>query len=156
WPFVPRPAVLPPRPPVPRPTRFARLFAPGAGFRSWSFMVRLDLFHLGEVRHLCEHAADLGAVRERVRLADAAETEGAEGAALVGLRPDGRAGLRDLQHHLTSVYSTGPRSLSLYASSRPFGTNSSADRPRSRATSSGRFRLCRPWMVARATLMWLA
>src|SRR6056297_142220 len=39
WPLLPRPAVLPPLPPVPRPTRFAFFLAPGAGVRSWTCMV---------------------------------------------------------------------------------------------------------------------
>src|SRR5262245_9314945 len=99
---------------------------------------------------------DLRPVGQGVRLADAAEAQGAQRPPLLRLRPDGRPRLRhpQLRHaYLTSVYSTGPRWVSLYASSRPLGTNSSADRPRRRATWSGRFSALSPAIVARATLM---
>ena len=39
WPLVPRPAVLPPLPPMPRPTRLRDLVEPGAGARSWTRMI---------------------------------------------------------------------------------------------------------------------
>ena len=37
WPLLPRPAVLPPLPPMPRATRRLARCDPGAGFRSWTF-----------------------------------------------------------------------------------------------------------------------
>ena len=73
--------------------------------------------------HAGHHASDLGAIGKGVRLADAAEAEGAERAALLGLRADGRTGLGDGDrafvrlargHHATSsgTWGCGPRSLS--------------------------------------------
>src|SRR4051812_22311627 len=121
WPLVPRPAVLPRRPAVPRPTRMPLAFEPGAGFRSWTF-ISSDLFHLHEVRDLRDHAPDLGAVGQRVRLADAAEAEGPQRSPLLRLGADAGSRLRDLElrhRYLTSVYSTGPRCDSRYDSSRP-------------------------------------
>ena len=112
--------------------------------------------------HAGHHASDLGAIGKGVRLADAAEAEGAERAALLGLRADGRAGLgdgdraslapsRDLFRHV------GLRAALALAGRRracPWARSSSASRPRRRATSSGRLSDLRPLIVARATLMW--
>src|SRR5581483_5749008 len=86
-PFVPRPAVLPRRPAVPRPTRMPRRFEPAAGFRSWSF-IDSDLFHLHQVRHLRQLAADLRTIGQRVRLADPAQPERAQRAPLLRLGAD--------------------------------------------------------------------
>src|SRR5690554_5189698 len=89
WPLVPRPAVLPPLPAMPRPTRFLRLFEPGVGCRSWILMVMgLLLLHRDEVRHAGQHPSDLGAIGKGVGLADATEAQGAQGAALLGLGAD--------------------------------------------------------------------
>src|SRR4051812_1278268 len=96
WPLVPRPAVLPPLPPMPRPTRRFGLVDPGAGCRSWTFMSS-DFLGGDEVRDPGDHPPDLGTVGQRVRLADPAEAEGAQRAAGGRLRPDGRADLGDLQ-----------------------------------------------------------
>src|SRR5436190_21747664 len=120
-----------------------------------------DFFHRDEMRDSGDHPADLGTVGQGVGLADAAETEGAQRPPRLGLGADATPDLGDLElaHEAASSTSAAPwppRCDSLYALSRPFGTNSSASRPRSFATSSGRFRLRRPSMVARATLMWLA
>src|SRR5690606_24861583 len=41
WPLVPRPAVLPPLPPMPRPTRLRRRLAPSLGWRSWILYMEL-------------------------------------------------------------------------------------------------------------------
>src|SRR5918994_316710 len=71
WPLVPRPAVLPPLPPMPRPTRLRLFLEPGAGVRSWILIVIALLRLLGrrsvgldrdQVGDPGDHAADLGAV----------------------------------------------------------------------------------------------
>src|SRR5687767_6533809 len=73
WPLVPRPAVLPPLPAMPRPTRRFRVLEPGAGLRSWIFMsLLLDPDQVGDAG---DHPADLRPVREGVGLADAAEAQ---------------------------------------------------------------------------------
>src|ERR1041385_3273678 len=95
WPLVPRPAVLPPLPAMPRPTRRRGVFAPGAGCRSWTFIS--DLFDGDEVRHPGDHAADLRAVGQLDGVVDAAQAEGAHGAALLGLRSDRGLDLGDAQ-----------------------------------------------------------
>ena len=41
------------------------------------------------MRHACEHPTDLGAVGEHIGAPDAAETEGAQGAAVLGLGAGG-------------------------------------------------------------------
>src|SRR5687768_17262303 len=106
WPLVPRPAVLPPLPPMPRPTRLRRRLEPSAGLRSWIFIVSsllrggggaVDLFDGHEVRDTSDHAADLGTVRKGVGLADATEAEGPQRAAGLGLGADGRLDLGDLE-----------------------------------------------------------
>src|SRR5262245_1224446 len=109
------------------------------------------------MRDAGDHAADLGPVRQRVRLADAAETECPQRAAVLRLGADARLHLRDLQtaHHATSFGMCGPRWVSWYARHSAGGMISSGDRPRSLATSSGRRSACSPATVARATLMWL-
>ena len=57
-----------------------------------------------EVRDAGDHATDLGAVGQHVGLADAAQPERAQRAAVLGLRPDRRADLGDLElgHGATS------------------------------------------------------
>src|SRR6478609_1641811 len=123
WPLVPRPAVLPPLPPMPRPTRLRRRFEPSAGLRSWIFIVgsslllgggggAADLFDGHEVRDTSDHAADLGTVGKGVGLADAAQAEGPQRATGLGLGADGRLDLGDLElaHHATSLGTCGPRS----------------------------------------------
>src|SRR5687767_566870 len=77
WPFMPRPAVLPRRPAVPRPTRMRSWVDPGAGWRSWTLMgmSALRVFDPDEMRDLGQHPPDLGSVGQGVRLADAAEAE---------------------------------------------------------------------------------
>src|SRR5215212_771787 len=67
WPLVPRPAVLPPLPPVPRPTRRAARRDPGAGASSSSriailLVLRLHRLDAHQVRDPGDHAPDLGAV----------------------------------------------------------------------------------------------
>src|SRR5688500_11668313 len=114
---MPRPAVLPRRPAVPRPTRMRSWVEPGAGWRSWTLMgmSALRVFNPHEMRDLGQHPPDLGSVGQGVRLADAAEAEGAQGAALLGLRPDGRLELGHLEvgHQAASVGTCGPRRDSL-------------------------------------------
>src|ERR1700750_1164391 len=65
WPLVPRPAVLPPLPPMPRATRLRCLVAPGAGARSWTRIcvpsaLAAHVLDLDEVRDAGQHAPDLG------------------------------------------------------------------------------------------------
>src|SRR5262245_38494541 len=65
WPLVPRPAVLPPLPAMPRPTRFFDRLEPGAGVRSWTLIVIglvLRFLDGDEVRNAGDHAPDLGPV----------------------------------------------------------------------------------------------
>src|SRR5262245_49758057 len=102
WPLVPRPAVLPPLPPMPRPTRLPALVDPGGGVRSWTLMVMALLLlalrvldNSDEMRDAGDHAPDLGAVGQRVGLADAAQAEGAQRALVLRLHADGRADLGD-------------------------------------------------------------
>src|SRR5215203_2665266 len=138
WPLVPRPAVLPPLPAIPRPTRLRSRLEPGTGFRSWTFIVpprpsglllhgAVDLLHGDEVGHPSQHAPDLRAVGQDMALADAAEPQGAEGAALLGLLADAGVHLGDLElaHHATSFAGLAdpPRSLRWYASRNALGTN---------------------------------
>src|SRR5262245_49456692 len=64
WPLVPRPAVLPPLPPMPRPTRLRDEVAPGAGARSWTRIglpsaLAGSVGHLDEVGDASQHAPDL-------------------------------------------------------------------------------------------------
>src|SRR5205823_8812953 len=92
WPFVPRPAVLPPLPAMPRPTRRRPLVEPGAGARSCTFMD--VLLHSDEVGDPADHPPDLGAVGKHVGLADAPQPERPHGAAGLGLAADGRLHLR--------------------------------------------------------------
>ena len=79
-------------------------------------LVLKDLgFDLDQVRDPGDHPPDLGTVGQRVRLADAAEAEGTERAALLRLGADGGTDLGDaeLRHHFTSVGSgAGPRWVS--------------------------------------------
>src|SRR5688572_1613180 len=97
WPLVPRPAVLPPLPPMPRPTRLRRRLEPSGGWRSWILYMELlasvadGLFDGDQVRDPGDHAADLGTVREGVGLADAAQAQGPQRAAGLGLGADGGA-----------------------------------------------------------------
>src|SRR5262249_16153953 len=119
-----------------------------------------DLLHPHEVRDTREHAADLGPVGKVVRRADPPQPERAQRAAVLGLGADLRPDERDSQRvclrhdYATSVISCFPaRSRSRYASGMPFVEPSSADLPRSFATSSGRRSACRPCIVARATLI---
>src|SRR4029079_1582609 len=106
-PFMPRPAVLPPLPPMPRPTRRGACFEPGAGFRSWILIVtgvpRLSGDYVScfvdphEMRDLGDHAPDLRAVGQLDGLVDLAQPERTQGAALLRLRADPRAYERDPQ-----------------------------------------------------------
>src|SRR5262249_38689278 len=105
WPLLPRPAVLPPLPAMPRPTRRRAVLAPGAGFRSWIFMSG-DLFHTDEMRHASDHPADLGPVGVLDGVVDPPQAERAERAPLLRLAADRRPHLGDLQGghaHATSV-----------------------------------------------------
>ena len=68
-----------------------------AGFRSWIFMQSSTSSTFDEMRHLGDHPADLGAVGQGVRLADAAEAERPQRAALLRLGPDARSDLGDLR-----------------------------------------------------------
>src|SRR5262245_42085394 len=117
WPLVPRPAVLPPLPPMPRPTRLRDRFEPSAGLRSWTLMVICLLLRFGdvdEVGDLGDHPPDLGPVGQHVALADAPEAEGPEGALVLGLGADRGADLGDLDvgHQPTCSGSSRARSLS--------------------------------------------
>ena len=104
WPLLPRPAVLPPLPPMPRAMRFGAL--PRAGGRLQVMNLHGDFLDSDEVRHLVEHAADHGVVVVLAARADAVEPERAQRAALLGLHADRRPHLGDLQlHHATSVIS---------------------------------------------------
>src|SRR5829696_9371567 len=99
-PLVPRPAVLPLEP-SPRPTRVLAVWAPGAGRRWWTFsvMARLssDFFDPHEVRHRCDHPADLGTVLLDDRVVDALEPERTQRLALILLAADPRLDLGDLE-----------------------------------------------------------
>src|SRR4051812_17796096 len=97
WPLVPRPAVLPPLPPMPRPTRRLARRDPGAGFKSWTFIDSAHLLDLDEMRNAGDHAPDLGTIGQRVRHPDAAQAKGPHGAAGLGLGPDGGLDLGDLE-----------------------------------------------------------
>src|SRR5581483_4314301 len=121
WPFMPRPAVLPPLPAMPRPTRRRGLVDPFGGFRSWIFIGRrlrrlpseegmlahwfarfarsrgLDLLHIDQVRDPGDHSPDLRAVGQHVALTDAPEPEGAQRPAVLRLRSDPRAHLGHLE-----------------------------------------------------------
>src|SRR3954471_23546292 len=66
WPLVPRPAVLPPLPPIPRPTRLGAFVAPGAGASSSTrisalllIVRRVDRLHGDQVGDTSDHAPDL-------------------------------------------------------------------------------------------------
>src|SRR5438105_15246348 len=104
---MPRPAVLPPLPPMPRPTRRRGFFDPLGGFRSWILMGISGLFHAYEMRNRGDHPADLGLVGVLDGLVHASQPEGTQRAALLRLDADRRANLRDLQRashrHATSV-----------------------------------------------------
>src|SRR5260370_40245953 len=64
WHFGPRPAVLPPLPAIPRPTRWAGVLAPVGGLRSCSLMgMSVDLFDLDEMGNSVDHPSDLGTIR---------------------------------------------------------------------------------------------
>ena len=156
WPLLPRPAVLPPLPPMPRPTRRLALREPGSGFQivdlHWSLLDR------DEVRHPRDHAADLGPVGQRVGAADPAEPERAERAALLGLDADLRAHERDLDAGSSIRHSTSApracRAALAVGVEHPLGR--APLRPTCRAgcaTSSGRRSARRPCIVARATLI---
>ena len=138
--------------------------SPAAGLRSWILMVMRCLLSSTVTRcgHPGEHPADLGAVGKGVRLADAAEAEGAQRAALLGLGADGRPDLGDLdrarrpsRHLFRHVGLRAALALAVGARAGPWARTPRRSRPRRRATSSGRFSDLRPSMVARATLMWL-
>src|SRR5690242_21388186 len=107
------------------------------------------------MRHSRDHAPNFGSIGQRVARPDLAETERAQGAALLRLDTDARTNERDAKfgHQCTSTGLCSPRWRSLYAFSIPAGTNSAADNPRSAATFSGRRRLRSPSSVARATLI---
>src|SRR5438876_12415076 len=100
---MPRPAVLPPLPAMPRPTRRRGRVEPGAGFKSWTFMgCRLRrlppergllahwfarcarslfrLLHGDQVGYTGDHPSDLRTVGQEVALADAPEAQGPQGA----------------------------------------------------------------------------
>src|SRR3954452_22631256 len=121
------------------------------------------LRHGDEVTDPGDHAADLFAIGQRVAVTDLAQPERAHGAARLRLVGDGRADLGDRDGLVARIFLLGghqcesPAAIcflrSLYALSMPLGTNSSAAKPRRRATSSGRCNDCSPWMVALATLM---
>src|SRR5437763_1717445 len=131
---MPLPAVLPPLPPMPRPTRRLAFVEPGAGFRSWILMVTgnlSELYDFDEMRHSCDHPADLGAVGQRVGAADLAEAERAQRAAVLGFDADLRLAQRHLQlgrcagHHATSSFVLYlPRPRSRYAASMARGATS--------------------------------
>src|SRR4051812_34656929 len=146
---------------MPRPTRFFDLVEPGDGASS---STRMSVLRDGdEVTDPGDHAADLFAIGQRVAVTDLAQAERAHRAARLRLVGDGRANLRDRDGLVVRRFFLGghqcesPAAIcflrSLYALSMPLGTNSSAARPRRRATSSGRCRDCKPWIVALATLM---
>src|SRR6476646_5843288 len=89
WPLWPRPAVLPPLPPMPRPTRRRPCLEPGAGFRSWILIgIASDLFDGDEMRDLGDHAPDLRPVGVLDGVVDPAQPERAQRPALLGLGAD--------------------------------------------------------------------
>src|SRR3954470_14784995 len=89
-PFWPRPEVLPKPEPSPRPIRFLRWREPGAGFRLSSPISScssaIDLHQAGDLR---DHSANRVVVRALGRAADLAETERAQGVALLRVRAVG-------------------------------------------------------------------
>src|SRR5437588_3485423 len=117
----------------------------------------LHFLHLHEVRHARDHPAHFRTIGQHIRRADLAETERAQCASLLRLDADLRSHECDLDRrhgYATSVTSClASRWRSRYAASMPFVDTSSADLPRSRATSSGLRRSRRPCIVARATLI---
>ena len=145
WPLVPRPAVLPPLPPMPRPTRRLGRGRPGRRCE----LVELHrtssgyLFTLHQVGHPGEHAPDLGTVGQLVVLADAPEAQGAQRPAVLGLGPDGRA---DLGHPMN-----GPaRPIARRTSARAMLSAPPPSRARSRAAAPGRPGARRPGSPRRA------
>src|SRR5699024_1941228 len=96
-----------------------------------------------EVAHDVDETPGLRVVLTDDGLADALESEGAQGVPLVLLRPDGPADLGDLEvRH-------GQAPCPARARSMPAGATSSMGRPRRAATSSGR---CSP--LSAATVAW--
>src|SRR5699024_3259158 len=153
-PLVPRPAVLPPLPASPRPTRNLSFLAPGAGARSWSligslmvYLLPRHFFTLAHVADGVDPAADLRGIRTGHGLVPALQAEGAQRVLLVLLGTGGTADLGDLQCHVNHApWPARARSI-------PAGATSSMDLPRRAATSSGRTSCLRASTVAWTTLM---
>src|SRR5690554_2444955 len=82
WPFWPRPLVLPRPLPMPRPTRRRTFLLPGAGFRSFSFIL-FSLFDLKQEGDLVHHAANVMGVLDDAGVAGLAQAQGANRGALV-------------------------------------------------------------------------
>ena len=156
WPLVPRPAVLPPLPPMPRPTRRREVFEPAAGLRSWIFMS--GLFDFDEVvdttRSIPRISGRSGSstvwlIRRR--------PSARECAARLGLRADGGTLLRDSQrggHELRDLGDFGLAGVALaVGTEHARGATPLRRLPRRRAISSGRRSDCRPLIVARDTLI---
>src|SRR6476469_7900263 len=115
-----------------------------------------DLFDRHEVTDGLDHAADLGPVLLDDDVTDALEAERAQRLALVGLAPDGRLLLLDLElcHYWVTPAAAGwfPSSLCL---SRAAAATCSTVRPRRAATCSGCSSILRAATVACTMLIWL-
>src|SRR5690606_16034510 len=101
-PFCPRPDVFPLPEPVPRPTRRARLRAPGLGAKSCSLILlppfpsASHLLHFHQMDHLGDLPAHRRVVLSHHALVEAPQAQGAQGIPLVFLPPDGALLPRDL------------------------------------------------------------
>src|SRR4051794_2972699 len=146
--------------PSPRPTRLRVLRLPGAGFSVCSPKSLIDLH---QVSHAMHHAARLRGVLDLDRVADAAQTERAQGVDLLAV---GSVAALDLRHlhagssspatcasSAASVVPLTPASVSAACFPPPRPRTPLIDRPRSSATSSGRRRDCRPATVALTRLI---
>src|SRR3954468_16961032 len=106
----------------------------------------VDLLDGDQVRHLRDHAPDLGTILVCGDVADALQAERPQRRALVRLAADAGTDLADLQ---SGAHATG----SFRARRSAAGVTSSTDLPRRRATCSGCSRPCRASTVACTTLM---
>src|SRR6185437_3615096 len=126
--------------PSPRPTRLRALRLPGAGFSVCSPKSLIDLH---QVSHAMHHAARLRGVLDLDRMADAAQTQRAQGVHLLAV---GSVAALDLRH-LHAGSSSAATCASSAASVVPLTPASVS------ATCSGVRRPCRPATVALTRLI---
>src|SRR5690606_10654524 len=105
----------------------------------------LHLFDRDEVRHRCDHAADLRTVLLDDDVADPLQAEGAQRVALVLLAADLGLQLGHLQTRHQAVTSAGLALPAACARRRAAGATWSSGRPRRAATAAGS---SRPWSAA--------